>query len=200
MFLQIFIPHDYNAGNQTASIVDTAFPEFVEIQGHAQILIFHECRSHERLRKKSDCCRVCSQCRNDLCMLGFVFNRHILLRIKPVRLQYRIQCIFRRCSFAAGIDCFPFQIRRRMDCIAIFHQIQYAQRIRSQYTNLLLRLLIKSRCKVCRNRCNIYLSLYNHRNHFIRRCYNRNIIVFIVKQLCHSHRSRAFHCTNVDHR
>ena len=192
MILNKLIVCDHNSCHKFTSVIHGIFPQFVQIQGNLQLIVFHQRCSYKRLRKKSDCCLILHKCGNYLCVLRFKFNSHIFFRVDSIRFKNRVQGIFRSCTLPTGINSLSLKILHRFYTVSILHKIENTQRIDRQNTDILICLLIQRCCQICRNSCNIKLVLYYHRNNLIRRCSNRKIVSVFIKKLRHSHCCRTF--------
>jgi len=188
--------HEADAGDHRAAVAEL-LPLVGQAQRDARARVLHKHRRHIGLREHRDRRRVVEHRRGDLGGLRLVLDVDVLVRVEPVAAQDVVQRVLGRRALAGRVDSLPGEVGDRLDGLAVFDDVQYAQRVDRRNLQRAVRLADQYRREICRNHRRLELAADQQRGDRVRGPLHREGIVVrglsglrVVHQLHEAHRRR----------
>ena len=102
-------------------------------------------------------------------MLALPIDRHIVIGIDAVFCEKIAQGVFRRRALARRHDGLALQVGHGVHALAVFHDVENAERVDRQHLDLALRLIVEHGGEVRGHAGHVELALEECGRHFVRR-------------------------------
>ena len=114
-------------------------------------------------------------------MLALPVDRHVAVGIDAVFREKIAQGVFGRGALARGHDGLPLQVGHGLHALAVFHNVEHAERIDRQHLDLALRLIVEHGGEVRGHAGHVELALDERGRHLVGRAREGKGIVIAAR-------------------
>ena len=137
-------------------------------------------------------------------MLALPLYLDILTKCHTIFAQQVGQCVLWDSTLTRSVERLSLEVSKLRDSATRLNNVKDVQYVKTSYLVSALSLVKERSCKVCRNRCNVNVTLSNLSNYLIRGIQNLKRVVVIGDVLClnlahelnQAHGGRPFKCCN----